>query len=233
MRNLDAAFISLDYFNEYHDFIRGRRGSFDDAIRGIRRLREVGDTWITLVTTIGKLNLDAIEPMAKLAKSMGVGISFNAVEPAPGTVSDEATDLPNMNRSDASLELSRRQLHGFYVTLLRLKREGYPLMETEYVLRHFVEGRRWTCHFPRMFVCVSPDKKIFSCKFDHTYDLRKGSFADYFSREAYRNHVVRAEHCNVCVRTCVRGYSYAYDLKPLNLLNLFSNVRILLNQMAK
>ena len=230
LRNLDFAFVSLDYFDEYHDFIRGRRGSFDDAIKGINRIREVGNTRVTLVTTISTLNLDAIEPMAQLAKHLRVGISYNSVEPPTGFGLDETTDLPNMNRSDASLGLSRAQLHDFYADLLRLKREGHPLMETECVLKDFVEGRRWTCHFPKMFVYVSPDKKIYNCTFDRSYDLKKGSFEDYFSSDAYRSHVARAENCNVCVRTCVRGYSYAYDLKPLNLMNLVGDARIQFTQ---
>ncbi len=37
------------------------------------------------------------------------------------------------------------------------------------------------CRFPRMFVYVSADRKIFSCRYDHTYDLKKGSFREYFS----------------------------------------------------
>ena len=230
LRNLDFAFVSLDYFNEYHDFIRGRRGSFDDAIRGLDRIRAVGNTRVTLVTTISTLNLDVMEPMAKLAKYLRVGISYNSVEPTQEFGATEATDLPNMNRSNANLGLSRAQLHDFYATLLRLKREGYPLMETEYVLKHFVSGKRWTCHFPKMFVYVSPDKRIYNCTYDESYDLKKGSFEDYFSSNPYRNHVVRAENCNVCVRTCVRAYSYAYDLKPLNLMNLVGDARIQLNQ---
>jgi hypothetical protein len=47
-------------------------------------------------------------------------------------------------------------------------------METQYVLKHFVEGRDWICRFPKMFVYVSADKKIFSCTYDHTYDLKQG-----------------------------------------------------------
>jgi len=227
LRNLDFAFVSLDYFNEYHDFIRGRRGSFDEAIRGVNRIREVGDTRVTLATTISKLNLDAIEPMAKLAKELRVGISYNSVEPTLDFGQNEATHSPNME-----LGLSRAQLHDFYATLLRLKREGYPLMETEYLLKHFVEGRRWTCQFPKMFVYVSPDKKIYNCTYDYSYDLRKGSFEDYFSSDPYRNHVARAENCNMCVRTCVRSYSYTYDLKPLNLMDLVGDARIQLNQRA-
>ena len=103
-------------------------------------------------------------------------------------------------------------------------------METEYVLKHFAEGRPWKCEFPKMFVYVSSDKQIYNCTYDYAYDLRKGSFREYFSSDLYRDHVAKAEKCNLCVRTCVRGYSYAYDLKPLNYLNLLTDARILLNQ---
>lgn len=225
LRNLDFAFVSLDYFNEYHDFIRGRKGSFDDAIRGIRRIREVGKTRVVLVTTISTLNPDAIEPMARLARELKVGISYNFVEPTLDFGLTSSEDSPNL-----SLGLTRAQQRDFYRELLRLKREGYPLMETEYVLSHFSEGRRWKCHFPKMFVYVSPDKKIFDCTYNYSYDLRKGSFADYFSSQPYRDQVSRAERCNMCVRTCVRGYSYAYELNPLNLIDLISDARILMDQ---
>jgi MoaA/NifB/PqqE/SkfB family radical SAM enzyme len=225
LRNLDFAFVSLDYFNEYNDFIRGRRGDFDDVIRGIQRIREVGNTRVTLVTTISTLNLDAVEPMARLARELKVGISFNFVEPTLDFGLTDSKDSPNMG-----LGLTKQQLRGYYRQLLQLKREGYPLMETEYVLRHFAEGRPWTCHFPKMFVYVSPDKKIFDCTYGYSYDLRKGSFEDYFSSIEYREHVARAERCNLCVRTCVRGYSYAYEFNPLNLIDLVGDARILINQ---
>jgi hypothetical protein len=81
--------------------------------------------------------------------------------------------------------------------------------------------------FP-MFVYVSADKKIFSCTYDHTYDLKAGSFNDYFQSSLYKQHVARAEKCNICVRTCVRGYVYTYDLNPLHMLNLLEDAKILL-----
>jgi MoaA/NifB/PqqE/SkfB family radical SAM enzyme len=225
LRNLDFAFVSLDYFNEYHDFIRGRKGSFDDVTKGVNRIREVGSTRVTLVTTISTLNLDAMEPMAKLARDLHVGISYNSVEPTLDFGLTTGANSPNM-----SLGLSRPQLRAFYQKLLSLKRDGYPLMETETVLKHFAEGRPWTCHFPKMFVYVSPDKTIYDCKYGYSYDLKKGSFEEYFTSNPYLNHVKNAEACNMCVRTCVRNYSYAYDLNPLNLLDLIGDARIQVNQ---
>jgi MoaA/NifB/PqqE/SkfB family radical SAM enzyme len=223
---LDFAFVSLDYFDEYHDFIRGKPGAFQEVMRGIDQIRQGGRTRVTLVTTISSLNFDAIEPMAQFARDLGVGISYNAVEPTV-QVGFEAgrTDSPV-----TAYGLTSTQLQAFYDTLLRLKREGYPLMETAYVLKHYAEGRPYTCHFPKIFVYVSPDKKIFDCTYSHTYDLKTGSFQDYFASPLYRAHVATAETCNLCVRTCVRMYSYAYALKPLNFLNLYHDIKLLANQ---
>ena len=224
--NLDFVFVSLDYFDDYDDFIRGRRGQFEEVVRGIRKIREVGRTRVTLVTTISRLNFDAIKPMAEFAQKLGVRISYNAVEPTVQSSFEEG-------RTDSPVEeygLSSEQLKTFYGTLLRLKSEGYPLMETSYVLKHYVEEKAFICHFPKIFVYVSPDKKIFNCTYDHTYDLKKGSFEDYFNSRLYRNYVKRAEKCNICVRTCVRMYSYAYGLKPMNFLNLYDDIKILINQ---
>lgn len=224
LRNIDVAFVSLDYFSDYHDFIRGRPGAFKEVMDGIEKIRSAGHTRVVLVTTISSLNFDAIEPMAKLARDLHVGISYNSVEP---TVKSGFED----GRSQSPVEdygLTKTQLQTFYVKLLKLKQEGYPLMETECVLKHFVEGRSWKCDFPKMFVYVSADNKIFSCSYDHTYDLNNGSFDEYFSSKLFKEHVEWAEKCNICIRTCVRGYVYTYELNPLHMLNLLGDAKILL-----
>ncbi len=225
LKGLDFAFVSLDYFNDYHDVIRGRRGSFQEVVHGIDRLHEETDAKVGLVTTISRLNLDAMEPMARFARERGVSISFNSVEPTLDFGLTDSERSPNF-----SLGLSPDQLREFYRTLLRLKREGYPLLETEYVLEDFVAGRPWKCEFPKMFVYVSPDRQIYSCDYRYGYDLRHGSFEEYFSSPQFAEHVQRSESCNRCVRTCVRGYSYAYELRIANLLRLLDNGRTLFAQ---
>ena len=225
LTGLDFAFVSLDYFNDYHDVIRGRRGNFHEVLHGIDRLREVAKTKVTLVTTISTLNFDAMEPMARLAQELGVSISYNSVEPTLDFGLTDSERSPNFQ-----LGLSREQLQRFYETLLRLKQAGYPLLETEYVLRDFVEGRPWTCEFPKMFVYVSPNKQIYSCDYRYGYDLRHGSFEEYFRSPDFLTHVRASERCNRCVRTCVRGYSYAYELRPRNLLRLIDDGRALFAQ---
>ena len=224
-QNLDFVFVSLDYYNEYHDTIRGRKGAFQEAIHGIQRIRQLGNTRATLVTTISKLNFDAMKPMAKFAQDLGVGISYNAVEPTVQVDFETGRTITPVE----DYGLTKQELQQFYDTLLQLKQDGYPLMETKYVLKHYAEGRGYTCHFPKIFVYVSPDKKIFNCTYDHTYDLKTGSFEDYFNSPLFQEHVKTAKTCNICVRTCVRMYSYAYALKPLNFLNLYDDIRILIS----
>lgn len=222
LRDLDVAFVSLDHPTPFHDHIRGRKGSFEEVIHGVERLREVAGSRIVLVATISRLNFDAMEPMARLAERMGLMISYNSVEP---TLDFGLTD----DRASPNLEfgLSPAQLEAFYGTLLRLKQKGYPLMETEKVLEDFVRGRPWKCEFPKMFVYVAPDKKIYSCDYAFGYDLRRGSFEEYFESPTFRAHVRNAEGCNRCLRTCVRGYSYAFDLKLGHLVGLAGEARTL------
>ena len=209
-----------------HDSLR--KGNFNEVIHGIERLREVAGSRIVLVTTISTLNFDVMEPMAQLAERMGAMISYNSVEPTLDFGLTDSGDSPNFQ-----LGLSPEKLREFYATLLRLKREGYPLMETEQVLRDFVDGRPWKCEFPKMFLYVSPNKMIYSCDYTYGYDLRHGSFEDYFSSPAFLNQARNGETCNRCIRTCVRGYSYAYDLKPRNLVSLVGDARTLFGTQRK
>jgi len=224
--NLDFAFVSLDYPNEYHDIMRGRKGSFREVLDGIAALHENGGTKVTLVTTISRLNFDKIVAMAELAERLGVGISYNTVEPTVSTAFEDG-------RTDSPVEdygLSPHQLDDFYRTLLDLKKRGYPLMETEKVLEDYCLGRRYKCLFPRIFLYVSPEGKAFSCTYDHTFDLHQASLKEYFASDLYHKHTHFAENCNICLRTCVRMYSYTYAPEPLHFLELLSSVRLLTRQ---
>lgn len=187
--------------------IRGRPGNFDEVIQGIDRLRALTAAKVTLVTTISTLNPGAMERTAQLAKDLGVGIAFNSIEPTLDFGLTDSDQSPNLK-----FQLTPEQLHQFYVTALRLKREGYPLMETEEVLEGYVADRPWKCEFPKMFVYVTPDKKIYSCDYRLGYDLKTGSFEEYFSSEMFRSHASGAPKraTDACATTRIPT-SYAPD----------------------
>lgn len=225
LENLDFAFVSIDYHNDYDDIIRGRAGTFREVMDGIDVAKGIGKTKIALVTTVSKLNFDTIYPMADLARQLGVGISYNSIEQTLdfGLTTDENT--PNFD-----IGLPPEKLQEFYRILLDLKKKEYPLMETKIVLDDFVAGKSWKCHFPKMFVYVTPDKGIYSCKYNFHYDLKKGSFGDYFNSKLFLDYVKESETCNQCIRTCVRGYSYTYNLLPKQIYGLAGQGRHLFNR---
>jgi MoaA/NifB/PqqE/SkfB family radical SAM enzyme len=224
LKNLDFAFISVDYYNDYDDVIRGRPGTFKEVLNGIRALKKIGRTKISLVTTISTLNWGSMRKMAEFAKSLGVGISFNSIEQSLDFGQTDASSTPNFG-----IGLNQEQLQEFYETLLKIKREGYPLMETENVLEDYVNNKPWKCDFPKMFVYVTPNKEIYNCDYTYAFDLKKGSLKDYFSSREFRAYAKKSESCNLCVRTCVRGYSYTYNMLPRQIGGLAGEARNLFN----
>jgi MoaA/NifB/PqqE/SkfB family radical SAM enzyme len=216
--NTDFIFASLDYPDAYHDVIRGRKGSFNEVINGINEILNIGKTKVVIVSTISKLNFNKIEEMALLAQKLGIGISYNAVEPTfSSSYNDERTYSPVEDYG-----LDEKELKHFYKMLLSIKQKGYPLMESEGVLRDYAIGTPFKCHFPKIFLYVSPDGKIFPCSdYGHSpINLKEISFEEYFSSKEYKEHVKNSETCKICLRTCVRMYSYTYVLKPLHLVSL-------------
>ncbi len=225
LKNLDFAFVSLDYYNDYDDVIRGRPNTFGEVIRGIYELKKIGRTKVALVTTISSLNWNSMRRMAELASDLGVGISFNSVEQSMDFGQTTTETTPNFD-----VGLDSEKLKEFYRTLLELKREGFPLLETEEVLEDFVNSKPWKCEFSKMFLYVTPNKQVYNCDYTYAYDLKKGSFEQYFKSEGFWSYVKSSESCNKCVRTCVRGYSYTYGLFPRQLWGLAGQARLLFNR---
>ncbi|EQD75175.1 radical SAM domain-containing protein, partial [mine drainage metagenome] len=106
LKNLDFAFVSLDYYNDYDDVIRGLPGTFSEVIRGIYELKRIGKTKVSLVTTISAMNWNAMRPMAQLASDLGVGISFNSVEQSMDFGQTNSETTPNFDVGLDSAKLS-------------------------------------------------------------------------------------------------------------------------------
>ncbi len=214
----DAIVISLDSTDELHDVIRGRKGAYKEVIAGLEEIKKFGCI-ITIASTISKLNYDKIEDLAKFAKKNKVVITYNTVEPTlSSSYEDERTYEP-VNQYG----LNKEELHEFYSKLLELKNKGYPLAETKAVLRDYVDGEPFNCHFPEIFVYVSPDGVLIPCT--NLYDLKPQSLKDisfqkYFASKAFKKFTKDISDCRVCLRTCVRSYAYSYMMNPEHMIEL-------------
>lgn len=67
--------VSIEGDRETHDSIRGK-GSFDKTMRGIRLVREAGDTIIRINATISKLNVAKLDEIVDIASDLKCGLSF-------------------------------------------------------------------------------------------------------------------------------------------------------------
>lgn len=78
-----ALSVSLDGVDsETHEWMRGVKGSFNSALKGIKRLVEAGIN-PQIIMSISRANKDHMESMVKLAQSLGASsVKFNIVQPA-------------------------------------------------------------------------------------------------------------------------------------------------------
>jgi len=102
------------------NYIRGRRGSFQEVLKGTRLLLETSHSKVTLVITISKLNLHQIEPMDHFAQQLDVSPSYNTLEP---TWTADYQGRPTLVVDDYGLNES--EIFFFYAKLLELKHQGY------------------------------------------------------------------------------------------------------------
>lgn len=74
--------VSLDAADEdIHEWMRGVKGSYRSAIRGIENLAAEGVS-PQVVMSLGRRNRDQVEPMVRLAESLGAGsVKFNIIQP--------------------------------------------------------------------------------------------------------------------------------------------------------
>jgi len=72
--------ISLDGLRKTHDKIRGKNGSFDQAVKSINLLRK-NNIQTTIITTVSKINFKELPKMQKLIYNKGVNWQIQLASP--------------------------------------------------------------------------------------------------------------------------------------------------------
>lgn len=147
-----VVFVSIDGLEKTHDKIRGVKGTFKKAINGILACRDKVLTCIN--TTITDDNVEEIEEIVKLAKDLDTRFSVE--------VAVEYRD------ADVSLPESSR-LVNVINNLIKMKKEGYPIINSFNYLRVIKGSLKWTCR-PWMVINIDPNGKvILPCYVYHEY----------------------------------------------------------------
>ena len=137
-----VVYVSLDGLEKTHDSIRGVGGSFRKAVQGICAAREKVN--VTINTTVMTENICEIENMVQLAKKLDVKISVAV-----------AHEYCNANASSPAADKIPKIAH----TLMKMKREGYPIVNSMGYLKVMAKEKKWRCK-PWAMVNIDPQGNV-------------------------------------------------------------------------
>ncbi|MCJ7794073.1 DUF3463 domain-containing protein [Candidatus Bathyarchaeota archaeon] len=137
-----VVYVSLDGLEKTHDAIRGVGGCFRKAVRGISAAQE--KVAVTINTTIMAENIDEIDSLVRLAKELGTRISIAV-----------AHEYCNINASSPATDKISKIAH----TLIEMKREGYPIVNSIGYLKVMAKEKNWQCK-PWAMVNIDPNGNV-------------------------------------------------------------------------
>lgn len=138
---LDKVWVSLDGTREIHDSIRGQ-GIFDRVMLNIVHF---GPKKLMISTTINSLNKHDIPEMVRMLKGLVQGITIQFHYPYSG--------LPD------PLFITVEERKAVLTNLIKLKKDGYPVANSETSLRQLMTPK-WDC-IHELLANAEPDGSIF------------------------------------------------------------------------
>lgn len=153
VRRVDHVNLSLDGGRGAHDEVRGP-GAFDKTVEGAAYCLSQGVP-VSLQCTLSALNLDSVDEVLAVAKSLGVWVMFH-----PATAWLDSSRKPNPIAP--APEAYRQALD----RVAEAKRAGAPVansLEGLKHLRHWPDTTPIWCGAGRIMAVVEPDGRLFAC----------------------------------------------------------------------
>lgn len=212
LAELHQVMISYDGPSEIHD--RGReRGAHEKAVAGVEAALAAGLT-VSLVTVLGKHNIDAIDHVLAMADSWGVEALFQVMR----------DDTRGARRLTAANEEIRRAVR----TLLEAKRDGRPVGMSEKFLRYLLTWSDFSvpelavphedllCMAGQVYCAIDADGGVYPCMprvgRAPAANVRTDGFDAAFS-------TLRNNNCRACTSTACTEYNFLYNLNAPSVLD--------------
>ncbi len=223
--------ISLDsLYPARFDYICEAEGSWDAAVQSMTTIGQLvkGTNGLPSINcVVSNLNLEELPEMVKFAAAIGFHISFLPIElladPKDGVRNWEARFVrhrPEMglNVTDSAAAVQDR-IDRAYETLLRMKKEGWPILNSTPYLeasRMYLKTGRFPaegCDAGRLYFSVSPNGQFAIChrtEHQHLHFLDP-KFEEYFHSADYeRKRMLEAGSCEGCMRACWIDNSFMF-----------------------
>ncbi len=217
---IDTLIVSVDHPDaESHEESRGRKGIYERAMKGIDMARGYKHLDLIMNSVISKDNLHKLKNLTELAKQKNVKITFEIMETIEGYNEQYAPSREEISRSCS--------------TLLHLKKQGYPIVNSEPYLRTLMEHATYVCHKPKALVIVDWVGNVVGCKrvelgkyeVNNSFgNVTVNTFYDIFRSKKYQDFIKASEKCKGCYCSAVIEISHFYSLNLSSILNFSTNL---------
>jgi MoaA/NifB/PqqE/SkfB family radical SAM enzyme len=191
--NTDLFLVSLDGIGKTHDKVRGYPGLFDKAVEGIEELRKKGAR-VRLFYNINTMTISDVMAAAKLGRDLKVSIFYFPTLRIEGY--------------NDKIVMSRQMEKEAFSEVMKLKDEGYPVLNLRSYLKVIRDGSSINCHFPSYHIYVDYDGKIYTCDLGpHTKkgewgDAREMDLGRLFDSDEFETLAKNLINCNDCRLQC-------------------------------
>lgn len=203
----DTVFVSLDGFEKTHDKIRGERGTFREAMAGLKNLLAVkGDCTVGVNFVLNNVNYREFVPFCNWIKSLGVLV----------------TAFPVAGEDDfiSAYSIPRDKVDEFVLDVLKEKSINPLLGPSEKVIEFipkFVKGEMpYICDAGRLYMGVSPVGDLRICPIGpdspdwEVGSLVTSSMTELLSTSRFQQVLEARKYCAPCLAGCTTPYSLLF-----------------------
>ncbi len=198
-RYIDRVSISLDLPSPKHDELRKIPGLFAAIVSGTRALtRAAPDKRVVFVCTLQKANVatETLRQLVELTRELGVVGVYNGLR--------EEAATPGGDAGLSEYAPSEAELAGAMALLAKLKREGYPILNSFTHLDMLAAGPPvYRCHWPKFMLPVEANGDVVDCMHWGTRpiaNLKHAKFEDVLRHPRLRElSGATGEACHKCV----------------------------------
>lgn len=202
--------VSIDGINGTHDSIRGIKGCFDKAIKGVKAVQKLKENInpkviVTLITMLlMKQNVDEIPKLIELARNLNVHWDFNLL--------DSNLDLFKGIPCSAILEDDKEKIDKTIDFLINVRKEHPGIIPSchhalEYARRYLKKENlsNYHCVHGYEILHIGPHGEVYSCWImEPLGNLRKAKLKDIVGTKEHRKLAERIymKHCPGCTNLC-------------------------------
>ncbi|NHJ23205.1 MAG: radical SAM protein [Candidatus Lokiarchaeota archaeon] len=207
--DLDFVLISLDSPRlEEHDNIRGLKGLYNKIMESINIIKNCYP-YISLQFSfsISKYNINRVEEMIQLSNKMDIPVAFNIIN----TIRHFSTGSID---EKGSLSATDDEINTAFEKILKAKRSGSKIVNSEPYLNHFIGGKKpYDCHTKKIFMFVNSNGDIENClKLDKPIaNLREISVNKVLQLPIFKNFIEESEKCYSCNSPTMIDTSYIWN----------------------